>query len=158
MANFILQREQTIPRPIDEVFAFFADAHNLEAITPPWLGFRILTPAPIAMREGMRILYRLRWHRLPLRWTTEIRRWDPPRLFVDVQQRGPYRLWEHTHEFEPVPGGTRMRDTVEYALPFGLLGRLAHAGWVRRDLQTIFDYRARRVAELLGESPLVVDR
>lgn len=150
MRSFVLRREQTIPQPIDRVFAFFADAHNLEAITPPWLAFRILTPGPIAMREGTQIRSRLRWHRLPLHWLTEIRRWNPPVEFIDVQRQGPYRLWHHTHQFEPVAGGTRMRDIVEYALPFGFLGRAAHAGWVKRDLQTIFDYRARKVAELMG--------
>jgi ligand-binding SRPBCC domain-containing protein len=148
--SFLLQREQTIPRPIEAVFAFFADAKNLEAITPPWLAFRILTPGPVSMGEGARIFYRLRWHGIPLRWLTEIRRWNPPVAFIDEQLQGPYQLWHHAHQFESVPGGTRMRDVVQYALPFGLLGRVAHAAWVRRDLQTIFDYRACKVSDLLS--------
>jgi ligand-binding SRPBCC domain-containing protein len=147
---FLLHREQTIPRPIDTVFAFFADAKNLEAITPPWLAFRILTPDPVSMGEGTHIAYRLRWHGIPLPWLTEIRRWNPPVEFIDEQLQGPYQFWQHTHRFESVPGGTRMRDVVQYALPFGLLGRVAHASWVRRDLQTIFDYRERRVSDLLS--------
>lgn len=150
MDAYVLQREQVLARPIDEVFAFFANAANLEAITPPWLGFRILTSGPIAMRAGTLIEYRLRWRIVPLRWLTEIRCWEPPSGFVDVQLRGPYRLWEHTHSFDEVEGGTRVRDVVRYALPLGPLGRMAHACFVGADLGRIFDYRARRVAELLG--------
>lgn len=147
---YVLQREQLIPRPIEDVFEFFADAGNLETITPPWLDFRIVTPRPIAMTAGTLIEYRLKWHKMPLRWLTEIRRWNPPTDFMDVQLRGPYRLWEHTHTFEAVEGGTRMHDVVRYALPLGPLGRLAHAWFVKADLEAIFDYRARQVAELLG--------
>ena len=150
MREFVLTREQTVGLPVDGVFAFFADAANLEAITPPWLRFRILTPGPIRMAAGTLIRYAIRWRGLPLSWTTRIRDWDPPGGFVDVQTRGPYRLWEHTHTFQPVAGGTLVRDVVRYALPLGVLGRLAHAGWVRADLDAIFDYRARKVAELLG--------
>ncbi len=149
----LLRREQRIPRPVEEVFAFFADAGNLEAITPAWLDFRIVSPLPIWMRAGTRIVYRIRWHGLPLRWVTEIRRWEPPHVFTDVQICGPYRLWHHTHRFEPAEGGTRMRDVVRYALPFGPLGEAAHACGVRRDLNAIFDYRARTVADLL-EAPV----
>ena len=149
---YLLQREQWIPRPIAEVFAFFADAKNLEAITPSWLGFQILSPEPIAMAPGTLIEYQLRWHRFPMRWVTEIRSWDPPTTFMDVQLRGPYRLWEHTHRFQAVEGGTVMFDLIRYALPFGLLGRMAHAWFVKADLEGIFDFRAKRVAELLGNA------
>lgn len=150
LTSFMLQREQTIPRPIEDVFAFFADVNNLERITPSWLAFRILSRQPIALRSGARILYRLRWHGFPLLWLTEIQSWNPPIEFVDVQAQGPYRLWHHTHRFEPVDGGTLMRDLVRYALPFGLLGRLAHAWLVRSDLKAIFDYRAGKVSDILG--------
>jgi ligand-binding SRPBCC domain-containing protein len=146
----LLQREQWIARPIEEVFAFFADATNLEAITPPWLRFRILSPGPIAMRPGALIVYRLRWGWLPLRWVTEIEEWQPPFRFADVQLRGPYALWHHTHSFEPHDGGTLMRDRVRYALPLGPLGRLAHRLFVRRDLEAIFDYRAKKVNEVFA--------
>lgn len=138
----ILRREQQLPLPPGDAFGFFGDAHNLERITPPWLGFRVLTPAPIAMGPGTRIEYRLRLHGLPVRWRTEIAVWEPPHRFVDVQLSGPYRLWHHTHEFEPAgDGSTRMRDTVRYALPLGPLGALAHRALVARDLERIFDFR-----------------
>lgn len=150
MRIFVLRREQWIPRPIEEVFAFFADAKNLEAITPEWLGFRILSPQPITMREGARIVYRLRWHGLPLRWVTEIAHWESPTRFVDVQQEGPYALWHHTHEFRPGQGGTFMCDVVRYALPLGCLSSAVHGLIVRRDLNAIFDHRARAVSELFA--------
>jgi ligand-binding SRPBCC domain-containing protein len=138
----ILRREQRLPGPPEDVFPFFADAHNLEAITPPWLGFRVVTPQPIDMRRGALIEYRLRLHAVPLRWRTRIAVWDPPRRFVDVQLSGPYLLWHHTHDFIPDPrGGTLMRDTVRYALPLGPLGELAGRVLVRRDLAAIFDFR-----------------
>jgi ligand-binding SRPBCC domain-containing protein len=148
--SLVLQREQWIPRPLDDVFAFFSDAKNLGAITPPWLGFRILIPEPIVMRSGAKIVYMLRWHGFPVRWVTEITRWDPPTGFDDVQLKGPYSLWHHNHSFQPIDGGTLICDTVRYALPFGLLGRLAHACVVKAELDAIFDYRARKVSELLG--------
>jgi ligand-binding SRPBCC domain-containing protein len=150
MKTYRLERVQVVPRPIDETFAFFADAANLEAITPLRLGFHFLTPPPIAMGQGALIEYRLRWRGLPLRWLTRIEERSENESFVDRQIRGPYSLWLHEHTFEPAPGGTRMRDVVTYALPFGPLGRLAHALLVRRDLERIFDYRALRVAELAG--------
>lgn len=147
-----LRRKQWIPRPLDEVFAFFADARNLEEITPPWLGFRILTPGPIRITEGTRIRYRLSLHGLPLGWTTEIRRWSPPHCFVDVQIRGPYRLWHHTHRFEARSGGTLMTDIVRYRLPFGILGWIVHRLKVRRDVEKIFDYRFERIAKFFGRA------
>jgi hypothetical protein len=148
MAVHILAREQHLAMPPDGVFPFFGDALNLEAITPPWLGFRVVTPEPIAMAPGALIEYRLRLHGVPIRWRTTIAVWDPPRRFVDVQLSGPYRMWHHTHEFLPAPdgsGGTLMRDTVRYALPFGPLGEIAHRLLVRRDLERIFDHRRRAV-------------
>lgn len=144
-----LQCEHHVGAAAEEVFAFFADALNLQRITPPWLGFRVLSPAPITMAPGARIEYRLRLHGLPLRWLTQISEWEPPRRFVDVQLRGPYRLWQHTHSFEPEAGGVRVRDTVRYALPLGPLGELANAAFVRRDLARIFDYRQQAVARIL---------
>lgn len=125
--------EQCFHRDRPAVFAFFGAAHNLDAITPPWLRFRILTPAPIAMQVGTRIDYRLRLHGVPVRWQSEITVWEPPLRFVDEQRRGPYRLWRHEHFFEEHDGGTRVRDCVTYSL---------------RDLQTIFAYRQAKLAEL----------
>jgi ligand-binding SRPBCC domain-containing protein len=137
-----LVREQRLPRPPEDVFPFFADAGNLEAITPPWVSFSVITPRPIDMRAGALIEYRLRLHGLPIRWLTVIADWEPGVRFVDTQIRGPYALWHHTHEFERDGGGTLMRDTVRYALPYGPLGSLAYALFVRRDVARIFDYRA----------------
>jgi ligand-binding SRPBCC domain-containing protein len=135
-----LVREQHLPRSPDEVFPFFADALNLEAITPPLLRFRVVTPQPIAMRAGTILQYRLRLRALSLDWLTRIAEWAPGERFVDEQLVGPYRLWHHTHEFEPIDGGTLMRDTVRYALPLWPLGEIA-APLVRRELAEIFDFR-----------------
>ena len=137
-----LQREQVLPGAPDEVFAFFADARNLETITPPFLRFAVVTPDPIEMGVGTLIQYRLHLHGIAVNWLTSIQAWEPPHRFVDMQVRGPYALWHHTHLLEPHPEGTLMRDVVRYALPFGPLGALAHRLFVRRDLERIFDYRA----------------
>ena len=150
MRVHVLEREQRITAPPEDVFPFFEDAYNLEAITPPFLGFQVVTPRPIGMRAGALIEYRLRLHGVPVRWRTRIERFDPPHVFVDAQLSGPYRLWHHTHVFEPDGrGGTMMRDRVRYALPLGPLGGLAHMLFVRRDLRRIFDFRQRAVARAL---------
>jgi ligand-binding SRPBCC domain-containing protein len=146
-----LEREQLVPRPVDEVFDFFARAHNLEQITPPWLRFELLTPAPIAMATGTRIDYRLRVHGVPLRWTSRIEEWESNRAFVDRQERGPYRDWRHRHDFVARGETTVVRDRVRYSLPWGSLGTVAHAAVVRRDLERIFDYRRDAVRALLGD-------
>lgn len=146
----VLERAQLIPRPRALVFPFFADAHNLETITPGFLGFRVLGPRPIAMQAGALITYRLRFFGIPFGWKTLIEVFDAPQRFVDRQLSGPYRRWQHLHTFEDVPGGTLMRDRVEYELPLGLLGDLAHALVVRRALARIFDFRRRRIAELFA--------
>ena len=138
-----------MPRPLDEVFAFFSDARNLERLTPGWLKFHVLT-IPDRMAAGIHIQYRLQWHGIPLRWVTEITAWNPPHGFEDIQLSGPYKLWRHSHGFEQHNGGTRMTDLVEYALPFGPLGRLAHTLQVRRNVEGIFDYRYRQIQEMFG--------
>lgn len=134
-----------LPRPRTEVFPFFADARNLERITPPWLSFHVLTPGPIEMRPGTLIDYRLRIRGLPMRWQSEITAWEPERLFRDEQRRGPYRLWRHTHTFEEKDGGTLCGDEVEYAVPGGAL-----INWllVRRDVESIFRYRQQALAQI----------
>ena len=150
----VLERAQRLEGPPEHVFPFFADAANLERITPPWLGFRVLSPR-VEMREGTLIEYRLRLHGVPVRWRTRIDLWDPPHRFVDRQLSGPYRLWHHTHTFEPDgAGGTLMRDVVRYALPLGPLGALAHRLLVRRDLARIFDFRHAEVPRLLTAEPV----
>jgi ligand-binding SRPBCC domain-containing protein len=150
---YVLQREQWLARPIEEVFAFFGSPHNLESITPAWLRFSVVTPTPIVMGAGTLIDYRLRWRGVPLRWTTLIEEWEPPHRFVDVQLRGPYRLWHHTHTFRAVRGGTRLYDTVRYRLPLGWLGAAVHRVSTRRDLDAIFDFRTQRVRDLLDPGP-----
>ena len=145
----VLRREQRLPGAPAEVFPFFADAHNLEAITPPFLGFRVVTPRPLEMRPGALLEYRLKLHGLPVSWLTRIEDWEPGVRFADAQLAGPYGLWHHTHEFAPDgDGGTVMRDTVRYALPFWPLGEVAHP-LVARDLAAIFDFRATAVARAL---------
>lgn len=144
MNAFLFQAELWLPRPRDEVFDFFSNALNLQALTPPWVNFQVLTPAPIAMRAGTLIDYRIRVRGLPLRWRTEITEWDPPRRFVDVQLRGPYRLWHHTHTFAERDGGTLCLDDVRYR-PVG--GWLVNRLFVRRDVEAIFAYRQQQLRE-----------
>jgi uncharacterized protein len=146
----VLEMEQWVPRPVSEVFAFFSDPRNLERITPSFLGFRILDVSTSTLQSGTRIDYRLSLHGLPIRWQSLIRDWSPNRSFVDVQTRGPYRRWEHTHTFEPQDGGTVIRDHVVYELPLGGLGQLVGGPLVDRDLTRIFSYRRATIRELLG--------
>jgi ligand-binding SRPBCC domain-containing protein len=154
MSFHVLRREQRLPGPPEAVFPFFADARNLEAITPPLLRFRLLTPEPVEMGVGTFLQYALRLRGVPVRWDTLIQAWEPPYRFVDVQVRGPYRLWHHTHELSPCDdgSGTLMRDTVRYSIGFGALGEVARRAVVARDLDSIFAYRAERVPELLAAS------
>ena len=149
--SHVLERSQRLPGAPDDVFAFFSDAFNLERITPPWLGFRVLTPRPIVMERGTLIEYRLTLHGVPIRWLTRIELWEPPLRFVDVQVRGPYRVWHHTHTFEPDGDRTLMRDTVRYALPLGPLGEVARRAFVARDLARIFEFRQQAVRGLLAQ-------
>jgi ligand-binding SRPBCC domain-containing protein len=148
----VLRREQRLEAPPETVFPFFADARNLEAITPPLLRFRLLTPDPISMGVGTFLQYALRLHGVPVRWDTLIQEWEPPVRFVDVQVRGPYRLWHHTHELLALDGGdaTLMRDTVRYSVGFGALGEVARRALILRDLEAIFAFRAERVPSLVA--------
>jgi len=147
--EYSLERSQVVAAGPEEAFAFFADPWNLEAITPPWLGFRIVT-APDRLARGAHLRYRLRLFGWPVRWQTEIVDWRPPRSFTDVQLSGPYPLWEHTHRLAPAPGGTEIYDFVRYRLHGGFLAPLARRLAVGRWLDEIFDYRAARMCELLG--------
>lgn len=137
---FRLTTQLHVPLLREEVFAFFADAMNLQQITPPWLHFSVLTPPPIEMRAGTLIDYRLRLHGIPIRWRTRITAWDPPYRFVDEQVRGPYRFWRHEHTFVPEGDGCLVGDRVDYAVPGG-----AWVHWllVRGDVRKIFEYRQR---------------
>jgi ligand-binding SRPBCC domain-containing protein len=147
MKEYTLHDELWLPRPISEVFPFFAEAANLEELTPPWLKFSVVTPGPIVMRAGALIDYRIRVHALPIRWRTEILEWSPPHRFVDLQLKGPYRLWHHTHTFAERDGGTMCSDDVRYH-PFG--GALIQALFVRKDVERIFAFRRQRLLELFG--------
>ena len=147
MKVYTLETELWLSRARQEVFPFFAEARNLERLTPPWLRFEVLTLAPIDMRAGALIDYRIRVHGFPIRWRTEITEWTPPHRFIDVQRRGPYRVWQHTHTFEERDGGTSCLDHVAYR-PRG--GALAHWLFVKRDVERIFRYRQQRLQELFG--------
>jgi hypothetical protein len=147
--SYILRRSQHFPRPLAEVFEFFSRPENLQAITPPWLDFHI-TAGPSTLHVGAIIRYRLRLHGVPVRWVTQIAAWDAPRGFVDTQISGPYRLWRHEHQFTAEGGGTTMVDLVHYALPVGILGRIAHWAMVRRDVNLIFDYRRDKMRQKFG--------
>jgi len=145
----LLEREQFFPMGVEEVFEPFSRAENLQALTPPWLHFRIVTELPIEMREGALIEYRLRFHGVPVRWRTEIEVWEPPYRFVDLALKSPFALWHHTHTFEAVEGGTIARDRVRYRVGFGPLGEVAHAVLVSRDLGRIFDFRREAIEDLI---------
>ena len=148
--RYQITREQRIPSPLTDVFAFFADVGNLERITPAFLHFRIETPLPIEMEVGTLISYRLQLFGVPFCWLTQIELFQPQQRFVDRQLRGPYRLWRHLHEFIPVEDGTLMRDVVDYELPLGPVGAFAHALWVRRTLDRIFDHRRDQIAQIFS--------
>ena len=144
-----LKREQWVPRPLSVVFPFFADANNLEALTPPWLNFSILTPS-VELCTGALIEYKLRLHGVPLRWRTLIGVWEPPHRFVDEQLAGPYTLWHHEHTFTERDGGTLLTDHVRYLAPGGPLAPLIHRFFVNSELARIFDYRQKIIAERFG--------
>lgn len=148
MPGYQLSTSLWVPRPRRDVFDFFADAGNLDALTPPWLRFRILTPLPIAMCQGALIAYRLRLHGIPIRWLTEITTWEPPLRFVDTQRRGPYLDWVHEHRFSEEGQGTRVDDLVRYRVPGGAL---AHTLFVEYDLRRIFDFRQRTLLDAFGQ-------
>ncbi|MGH2905579.1 MAG: SRPBCC family protein [Solirubrobacterales bacterium] len=146
----MLRFEQQVAASLDEVFAFFSDPANLQALTPPWLHFQIVETPP-ALAAGALIRYRLRLHGVPIDWCTRIEQWQPQVRFVDIQLAGPYRLWHHTHEFEALPdGGTLVRDVVHFKVPFGPLGELARRALVQPDTEKIFDYRFAEIARRFG--------
>lgn len=146
--EYTLHRVQRVPTALEETFDFFSRPENLARITPPWLGFRMVS-SDVEMREGLRIEYRVSPLGFPQKWVSEITAYDPPHRFVDEQREGPYARWHHEHRFRRVEGGTEVTDTVTYALPFGPLGRLAHQVLVRRQLESIFEYRQKVLADFL---------
>ncbi len=148
-SKYRLTTSVLLPRPRTEVFAFFSDARNLEVLTPEYLNFRILTPLPIEMETGTLIDYKIRLHGVPIRWRTRISAWEPEQRFVDEQLRGPYRRWHHEHTFADQGDSTRMTDVVDYSILFGFL---MHPLLVRRDLQTIFNWRRNKILEVFSEN------
>ena len=143
--GYRLVAELTVAEPLEKVFEFFADAFQLETITPEWIKFAVTTPRPIEMREGTLINYKLRLHGIPIRWQSRISVWEPSRQFVDEQVKGPYRYWHHLHTFEKTENGTLVRDEVDYAFP---LGFLLHPLLVRRDLTKIFEFRRQTLGRI----------
>jgi ligand-binding SRPBCC domain-containing protein len=148
-AGFKLESSQFLPQPRDRVFDFFADAFQLETLTPSWLEFSVLTPSPIEINQGTTIDYRLKLHGVPIRWQSVISAWEPPLRFVDRQTRGPYRRWNHEHVFQSVPGGTLCLDRVDYDV---IGGRPVHTLFVRPDLLKIFTFRQRKLREIFAGS------
>jgi len=146
-----LRKEQIIHRNLSDVFAFFEKPENLSRITPPGMGFEILTPTPIKMRAGAIIDYTVKAFGLRTHWRTLIADYDPPNMFVDIQLKGPYTFWHHTHSFERVDSGTLIRDEVRYCLPFGVLGGMVHSLFVKRELERIFDYRSSVIENIFAE-------
>lgn len=148
MKTFLFKTQQTLEQPLTEVFEFFSNAHNLAVITPPWLKFEVLTPAPIEMVVGTRIDYKLKLRGIPVRWQSEITEWDPPYAFADEQRRGPYRIWRHKHTFDETEDGIVVGDSVEYAV-WG--GALVDKFFVRPDIEQIFAYRTEQLAEIFHQ-------
>jgi ligand-binding SRPBCC domain-containing protein len=146
----VFEAAQTVPVPRDEVFAFFSDPRNLEAITPPWLNFRIVERSTEDVRKNSVFTYRLKVHGIPMTWKSLISEWVPGERFVDEQIRGPYALWHHTHTFEDAAGGTRIGDRVLYRLPLAPLGDWIAGRFVDADVRKIFEYRRGRIEELLA--------
>jgi ligand-binding SRPBCC domain-containing protein len=141
MKIYTLKQKQVLSRPLKEVFAFFARPENLQHITPPELGFQIITPSPIVMDKGSLIDYQIRLSGLPFRWRTLISSYNPPHEFVDEQIKGPYSFWHHRHQFYAEGDETVIEDTVTYIIPFGILGRIVHTLFIRNKLRKIFEYR-----------------
>ncbi len=152
--GYVLRAECILPRSVDEIFPFFADAYQLEAITPPWLNFRVLTPRPIEMHAGQLIDYKLRLRGIPIRWKTKISAWEPNERFIDEALKSPYKFWHHEHLFEPCEDGTRVIDIVHYGVPGG---DLIHSLFVQREVQKIFEYRQQVLRETFAavDEPLV---
>lgn len=149
----ILERTTLIPAPLPDVFAFFSDPSNLGRITPPEMRFRITRGPSRPLQENDIIEYAIRVAGVPVKWRTRITLWRPNEAFADLQERGPYRFWLHTHTFREIPSGVEMHDHVQYELPLGMLGRIA-AGWfVARQLRHVFDYRGEVIRRYFTKSP-----
>ena len=151
-SGWVVETEQVFPKPPEEIFPFFSDARNLETITPSFLQFNVLTPGPIDMKSGAIIDYKLKVRGLPIKWRTKIQAFDPPRMFVDDQVKGPYKRWHHTHTFEPTPDGTGTiaKDRVEYEPPGWIFKPMINYLFVQRDVKMIFEHRGKVLAGMFG--------
>ena len=150
MKIYTFGREQYIQRPIEEVFSFFERPENLARITPPWLGFRIVTPTSIMMKLGAEFGYTISVMGIRMQWKSLISEYEPPFRFVDEQSSGPYAFWHHVHTFKQVDNGTLVGDEVRYAMPLGVLGTMAQRLAVKRQLESIFSYRSKVIGEMFG--------
>ena len=151
MKLYHFERSLILPLPVAESFAFFANPHHLEAITPGFVHFKFLRDPPSVLQGGSVLVYRIRLFGVPIRWQSLIEAWEPPARFVDLQVKGPYAYWRHIHEFEEAgEGRTRARDRIDFAIPLGGLGNVAYRLFVARMLARLFDFRAQRLASILG--------
>ena len=141
--------EQWIPQPMDKAFSFFKKCENLEPLTPDFMNFRIVDKSTEKIKKGTTINYKLRLHGVPFGWQSQITEWEPNMRFADIQTKGPYSYWHHTHEFEEKNGGTLLKDHVAYRVPFGILGDLFIHPFIRKDLENIFSFRRSKIKELL---------
>ncbi len=155
MAKYTLQRLQVIPGDLDSVFQFFENPHNLKRITPRWLNFRVVSATDTTIRQGTEIQYRIHWLGFPMKWESRIAEYEKNVMFADTMIAGPYKSWYHTHQFRKASGVVEIEDRVDYEMPFGFLGALAHGLMVRRQLDAIFDFRARQISRLLATSKQV---
>jgi ligand-binding SRPBCC domain-containing protein len=147
----VLERTQIVPRPIAEAFRFFSDPRNLKRLTPAFLQFKFLSTPPETVHPGSEIDYQIRLYGVPVHWRTRIEVVEAPHKFVDVQEKGPYALWRHSHYFKDLGGGaTEMKDRVEYAMPLGPLGEIAYHLFVARSLAQIFEFRERELAAIMS--------
>ena len=153
---YTFERATLIKAPVDEVFEFFEDPRNLSKITPKGMIFDITDIDELPVRSGFRIEYSIRVMGIPVKWVTQIPIYEPPDRFVDSQEKGPYKSWLHEHTFEDRGGQTLMTDRVQYELPFGILGKVAHSLLVSRQLRDIFDYRGRKIRKIFGERQVAV--
>ena len=152
MKVYTLKKEQKISKNINEVFDFFSKPENLSTITPDRMGFKILTPSPIDMKDGALIDYTVRIMFIPIRWRTLITKYAPPNLFVDQQLKGPYSMWHHTHTFKKLSEEeTLIEDIVKYCVPFGFIGGIVHYLYIKKDLESIFSYRKEKIKEIFSD-------
>ena len=152
MQDLIYECEQWVPKTIEEIFPFFAEAKNLEKITPPHLRFHIVGMNTETINKGTLIDYKLQLYGVPFKWKTKISEFEPNKMFIDEQLKGPYSKWVHLHTFEQINGGTLLKDLVHYRIPMGALGKILLGRFIRKDIEKIFNYRKSVIAELFGDA------